>query len=299
MKMRIYPLGTIAALLVSVFSAGPLLAEEPRHYTIDNTYFHQIQSKETGQKHELVVSLPYSYQSSPHKKYPVLYYMDAYWDTPLLSSIYGALTYDNVAPEFIMVGLSYPGDNVNYGLERRRDLTPTDEGDADGDSGGAPAFLAFLKQSVVPLIESSYRVDESQRALSGSSLGGLFTLYAMYEEPAFFERYIAISPAAGWDKQYLAALDKRYAKAHKKLNARLFLSYGTGEYPPFRKPIDQLQKQIESRHYKGLALRNYQMQDLRHSSVKAEGYIHGLIWAWQDLAPKGPSGLEKEYLENQ
>ncbi len=313
MKKILYPLGLVAALclgavLGTIFITTDLdsdtsdasadTSKEPRHYSIDNTYFRQVHSKETGQTHELIISLPPGYESSPDKSYPVLYYVDAYWDTPLLSSLYGALIYDNRAPEFIMVGFSYPGDNVNYGLERRRDLTPTDEGPDDGDSGGAPAFLAFIKESVVPLIETSYRVDPSQRALSGSSLGGLFTLYAMYEDPAFFDRYIAISPAASWDGGYLSRRDEEYAKTHKSLNARLFLSHGTGEYAPFREPIAQLQAQIAGRNYEGLALRNYQMQNLRHGSVKAEGYIHGLIWAWQDIAPTGPSGLEMEYRQD-
>lgn len=42
----------------------------------------------SGIPYELVISLPASYKNSPNEKYPVLYYTDAYWDAPLLSSIY-------------------------------------------------------------------------------------------------------------------------------------------------------------------------------------------------------------------
>jgi len=118
----------------------------------------------------------------------------------------------------------------------------------------------------------------------------------MYQEPNFFDRYIAISPAAGWDNGYLLKLDADYAKQHNALPARAFISYGTAEYKPFSLPIAQLQKQIKKRRYQGLALQNYQMQGLRHTSVKGEGYVHGLIWAWQDITPKMPSSLETGFM---
>lgn len=272
--------------------ALPSQAQAAR-FTLDNTRLHQLESEETGQKHELVVVLPADYDASPDKTYPVLYYLDAYWDTPLLSAIYGNLVYDRLTPEFIMVGLSYPG-NVNYGLERRRDYTPTTVGEDKGASGGGAAFLKFIKQTVVPLVESRYRADKTERALGGSSLGGLFTLYAMYQEPEFFDRYIAISPAVGWDDNYLFQLDKAYAKKHKALPARVFVSLGTAEYAPFRDPIAQFQKTFDARGYQGLQLLNYSMEGLRHASVKADGYTHGLMWVFKDITPKGPSGLELE-----
>ena len=55
-----------------------------------------------------MILLPAGYKNNPDKKYPVFYYLDAYWDTPLVSAIYGNLIYDNRVPEMIMVGLSYP-----------------------------------------------------------------------------------------------------------------------------------------------------------------------------------------------
>lgn len=48
---------------------------------------------------------------------------------------YNGLVYDGVAPECIMVGLSYAGDNVNYDAERLRDLTPTHMLERSKESG--------------------------------------------------------------------------------------------------------------------------------------------------------------------
>jgi len=285
-----------ATMIIMIFTAASALAADnsQRSFVLKNTQILTMDSKQTGKKHELIIALPDSYHQSPDKKYPVLYFLDAYWDMPLVSGIYGTLVYDRVVPEFIMVGFSYP-DGANYDQERLQDFSPTKLAGSGATTGGGEAFLNFIKESVVPLVEKNYRVDSAQRALSGSSLGGLFTLYAMYEDPAFFDRYIAISPAVSWDNNYVARRDAEYAKKHNSLNARAFISYGSAEYKPFADPIVDYQKQIEARKYKGLQLKNYKMEGLRHAGVKGEGFVHGLMWGWKDIAPEGPGGLENSY----
>ena len=290
-------------LSVLVFLSGisgmQAAANDHRLFSLKNTHLIQLPSKATQIDYELVITLPSSYLASPTKKYPVLYYVDAYWDAPLVNAIYGGLVYDTLAPEFIMVGISYADPQADYDQERLRDLTPTTVKSRGEASGGAPAFLQFLKETLIPMVEKNYRVEGNERALGGSSLGGLFALYAMYEDPAFFKRYIAISPAVDWDNSYLAKRDAAYAKDNKTLSARVFLSYSMGEYKPFGDPIAEFQQQLKNRNYSGLQLMNYVMQDIRHAGVKPDGYVRGLMWVWKDLAPTGPSGLEKAYKARQ
>lgn len=260
-------------------------------FVLNTTQIIPIQSKNTGRNHELVVVLPASYAANPDKKYPVLYYLDAYWDTPLLVSTYGNLIYDNVVPEFIMVGLSYPS-TANYDEERRTDYTFTVAGEHSGKGG---LFLDFIKKEVAPLIETKFRGEKTDRILSGNSLGGLFTIEAAYQAPDFFSGFIAISPAVEWDHSALVKLDETYSKKHKELNGRMFISYGTTEYPVFREPIIQFQKQLAARQYQGLGLLNYSMEGLDHTSVKGDGYVRGLMWVWKPKKPAGPSGLERAF----
>jgi predicted alpha/beta superfamily hydrolase len=267
--------------------------ETTRHFVLENTQLIPIQSKYTGKRHELVVVLPASWGKAPHKTYPVLYYLDAYWDTPMLTSVYGNLIYDNVAPEFIMVGLSYPSGS-NYDLERRRDYTFTA---TDKDSGKGAAFLDFVTKEVAPLVESRFHGAQLDRVISGNSLGGLFALTAAYQAPGFFAGHVAVSPAASWDNAMLARMDEAYARTHKALPARMFISYGSNEYPGFREPIAAFQQQLAARHYEGLGLQNYVMQGLDHTSVKGEGYVRGLMWFWQPKKPPGPSGLTRAMTE--
>ncbi|QEY18335.1 alpha/beta hydrolase [Cellvibrio sp. KY-GH-1] len=283
----------LAMVLLLVSGVVGAQQESDRSFVIGNSHIIPIESRNTGRQHELVIILPSSYQSQPTKKYPVLYYLDAYWDTPLLASTYGNLIYDNEVPEFIMVGLSYP-EGKDYGKERRLDytFTPVDEG-----SGKSDQFLAFIKTEVAPLIEKQYRGLSTDRVLSGNSLGGLFTLTAAYKAPEFFSGFIAISPAVEWDNKALIKFDQSYAKDHQSLPGRVFISYGAKEYSVFREPIAQFQTTLAERKYQGLALQNYVMEDLDHTAVKGDGYVRGLKWVWKPKKPAGPSGLEKAYLE--
>ena len=284
---------SLSIALFTIASASISIAQN-RHFILPNTHITQMASQETGRVYEIVVFLPADYESSPGKHYPVLYYTDAYWDTPLLHSMHGQLVYDKVIPELIMVGFSYPGKNPDYGKLRQFDLTPTRLTD-DPNSGGAPEFLQFIEKQVIPYVESEYRAQEGERAISGNSLGDLFALYAMYQKPALFKRIISISPAIVWNNSAFFSEDSLYAAQHDSLPGRLFLSHGGDEYLPFRIPIIRFQELLENRAYEGLAMQNYTIGGERHSGVKSEGYSRGLRWVFKDIAPKGPSGLEQSF----
>ena len=282
----------IITLLLASLAIGYAPQGQTRPFTIANSNRIPIESEITGRAHELVVILPGSYQSETDKTYPVLYFLDAYWDAPLISGIHNNLAWDNLLPEMILVGLSYAGEDADYDDLRARDLTPTPAPGENPHAGQAPKFLQFLEEDVLPYVEANYRVS-SERALSGNSLGGLFTLYAMYEKPGLFERFIAISPAVGWGDKYLFSRDAQRAEAKRPLPVRLYLSEGGDEYAPFRDPIVAFQKQLKKRGHQGMHLMNATIAGCRHTGVKAEAYTRGLQWVFDDMAPQGPSGLEK------
>ncbi len=291
MKTTILKKHVCILLLILIISSYSYA--QKKHVTLTNTHFIELKSELTDRAHELIIFLPGSYHNQRDNEYPVLYFMDAYWDMPLLNAIHGQLVWDNVIPEMIMVGFSYPGENANYGDLRTRDFTPTRAVSVHPHSGDASKFLQFIETVVIPYIESNYRATKGERAISGNSLGGLFTLYAMYEKPQLFKRFIAISPHVGWDNNHLFTLDENYASKNNNLAVSLFLSQGGDEYSLFRDPIVEFQKKIENRNYTDLQLLNYTIEGERHSGVKSEGYSRGLRWVFKDIAPTGPSGLER------
>jgi predicted alpha/beta superfamily hydrolase len=276
-----------SALCIFLFSSN-IYADVPeitKKFELENTQIISIKSL-SGDSHELVVSLPGSYYGSSNKRYPVLYYTDAYWDAPLLNSIYLDLNFDRDIPEFILVGLSYPPTPDNYSEVRRRDLPPSKDANISQTSGGGEAFLKFIKETVVPRIENEYRVESKSRAIAGWSNGGLFVLYAMYKDPDFFSCYVAISPSVTWDNGFINRLDDEYFKFHKELRAKLFISYAENESKLFSVAVEDFQKKIEARKYKGLYLRNIMVEDRKHAGAKSIGYTQGLAWIWNDAELK-------------
>ena len=142
-------------------------------------------------------------------------------------------------------------------------------------SGGGPKFLKFIKDELIPYVEAKYRTTKSGRTLMGSSLGGLFTLYALFHETGTFDRYVLTSPSLGWDNEILYTYEKEYAAKNKQLPVKLFIGVGglEGGGP------DELQKfiaQLKSRNYEGLELETRVIEGIGHSGSKAEGYTRGL-----------------------
>jgi len=265
-------------------SASAIDQDSSTAFELPHTHKEVLKSP-SGTPYELVISLPASYKNSPSKRYPILYYTDAQWDAPLLSSIYLDLAFDKAVPEFVMVGITYSGVNPNYTALRTKDLTPTKDNNFVRDSGGGEIFLKFIKEAIIPKIESEYRIDKSQRAIAGWSFGGLFALYAMYSEPELFKRCIAVSPAIPWDNGYISQLDDRFFKANKKISARLFISFGQNESAPFVASVSEFQNKIKNRKDSNLQLMIYSAENMGHAGTKASAYTQGLVWAWKDIQP--------------
>jgi predicted alpha/beta superfamily hydrolase len=232
----------------------------------------KILSSIVGQEYELDINLPRNYKDTT-RRFPVIYLLDSQWDFPLVNAVFGGQYYDGFVPELIIVGITWGGKNPKYDSLRARDYTPTTIQQVPY-SGNGPKFLEFIKKELIPFVESKYRTVKDDRGLMGSSLGGLFTLYAMFHETALFNRYILTSPALGWDKDTTFTYEKNYAGKNKGLPVRLFMGIGGLEFgiPQFRKFVDQL----KSRNYDGLDLQTWVMEGMGHSGSKPEGYARGL-----------------------
>lgn len=65
-------------------------------------------------------------------------------------------------------------------------------------TGDAPIFFEFLRQEVIPFVESRYRTAPF-RILAGHSFGGLFTTYVLFEHPEAFQACVASCPSVWFD----------------------------------------------------------------------------------------------------
>jgi predicted alpha/beta superfamily hydrolase len=267
----------LLTFLTAELSIAQTSRSTPPQVEILGTQLLHVTSAIVGQEYDLYVNLPRGYQDSS-KTFPVIFVLDGQWDFPLTQAIFGEQYYDGFVPAAIMVGITWGGVNPNYDSLRARDFTPTNTKQLS-QSGGAPKFLRFIKQELVPYIDSKYRTTKSGRTLIGSSFGGLFTLYALFHETALFDRYVLTSPSLGWDNELLFAYEKEYAAKNTQLPVRLFMGVGgleAGSTPGFQKFVAQL----KLRNYKGLELDTKVLEGIGHSGSKAEGYTRGLQWVF-------------------
>jgi hypothetical protein len=233
----------------------------------------------TGRDNDLYIHLPSDYGRETTKKYPVLYILDGQWDFKLMDSVLGGLVYDKFAPEMILVGITYSGENPDYDGLRAMDYTPTATPQVKG-SGNGPNFLKFLKTELIPFIETNYRADPARRVLQGSSYGGLFTMYALFADPGLFSSYLAASPAVPYDNGYVLKQEAEFARTHKELPVRLFLAVGGAE--GLANPVKEFMQTLQSRGYKGLKLETRVIEGERHAGNKPEAYNRGLRFLFSE-----------------
>jgi predicted alpha/beta superfamily hydrolase len=244
----------------------------PRQVELPGTQLLTIHSSIVGRDYDLYVSFPRNYHDTT-RRFPVLYLLDGQYDFPLVNGIYGDLYYDGFLPELITVGITWGGEHPNYDSLRTRDLTPTSITQAP-HTGNATKFLACIKGELIPYIDSKYRTDKTDRALMGSSLGGLFTLYTMFHETDLFTRYILTSPSITWDNNVLYSYEESYHTQHARLPARLFMAVSAleGSEATFGKFVDRL----KSRNYQDLKIETRVLEGMGHAGSKPEGYARGL-----------------------
>lgn len=265
------------------FAAEPAPAYPP--HVLRNTQIRPLPRSANGRDYQLFVALPPDYATSG-KKYPVLYICDGYWDFTLINGFYGNLRYDQVVPDFIIVGFGYQhaSSNAEFDVLRRYDytLTPDDNDPKAEHSGHAADFLAVVGTEIIPFVEMEYRVDPSFRVLSGNSLGGLFSLYALFAKPGLFQAHVAASPAC---HPALFDLEQKFAASGAPLNARLFMTGAEKEGRSFLADIKRFNDRLQSRHYQGFHYLWRLIDGEGHTGTKAESYNRGLRFAFEPLKP--------------
>ena len=226
-----------------------------------------------------------------------LFFGTAVETTRLMHQLYGELR------PILVVGLAYgTGDPRVQGELRGRDFTPTSDAayeemgarlspdrepllPAGERTGGARPFLRFLMQEARPYVEERFEIESGRGTLFGSSLGGLFAVWALLTEPSAFQNVIAVSPALWWDDGAVLELEEELARSRDDLAAGLFLAVGALEEPedlPFLSRfrlvsnVRLLAERLASRGYPSLDVRSAVLEAETHTSVVGAGLTRGL-----------------------
>jgi predicted alpha/beta superfamily hydrolase len=284
----------IAGIFVLVALAGqtPAVSQTtPRpKVEIASTELLTLNSKVVNQEYKLLVHLPGSYTKNTDKSYPVVYVLDGQYDLPFITGVYGGQYYDGFVPEFIIVGITWGGKDPDAGSLRARDFSPT-HNDMIPQSGNGPKFFEFIKTELIPFIKTTYRVTDD-RTLVGSSFGGLFTLYALFNDPSLFHRYVLTSPALGWDNFSIRKWEDKYTATGSSTPVKLFMSIGEleGGHAEFDQFVDRLRtKKVKNLEFETMVLKN-----TGHAGTKPEGFGRGLQYVFERPSLKlSPAILSK------
>jgi predicted alpha/beta superfamily hydrolase len=252
-------------------------------HVLPGTEIVELPPRDGGRRYQLHVSVPASHAREPARRYPVVYLTDPQWDFPLVYATAGNLAVDGAIPECILVGVGYAGERLDYEALRAGDLPPVPDPtihQAAPGGLGADGFLRMLEGEVLPLVERTTPADPARRVLLGSSMGGLFALYAMMERPRLFPAAVAVSPAVLWANGWLFGHEERFAAGGGRLQGRVFLSGAAEEWPDFLAPIVRFEGRLRGRAYPELSLHWRLIEGERHSGTKAEGFTRGLRFSF-------------------
>jgi enterochelin esterase family protein len=179
------------------------------------------------------VYLPPDYQTSPERRFKVLYSNDGQ-DLPEMALIQylNGFYADRSMEQIIVVGIPASDNRLNeYGTGPIKD--------ADGGGANAQAYLLFLFKEVIPFINSRYRTlsGPQNTAFMGWSLGGLTAFYAAWQHPDVFGIVGVFSGSFWWGTtgDYLQALlnsrvvQKMVRESLTRPALRMWFSAGTNE----------------------------------------------------------------------
>ena len=231
-----------AALLTTLLlTAGcGTLWTDSRYAQNDTTTF-KVKARDIDQTYLLYVSLPRNYEKREAERFPVIVLLDAEYSFAMTRNLVRFLTDRDQAEEAIIVGIAYPGASESmdiYHRTRTRDYTPSftlENGygpEIQKLSGGGPAFLNRLADTILPEVDRRYRTKPDDRMLVGNSFGGVFATYALLHRPDIFRRYLIVSPSLWYDNRMIFAEAKKYIAEHRSLPVKVFWSVGGEENQP-------------------------------------------------------------------
>lgn len=216
-----------------------------------------VNSEALGEPMALRVHLPMEYDGDPNRSFPEIWVLDGRSQGAQVARSTQMLSRIGVVEPSIVVEV--PATSRG----RRADFTPPWE---DAPAGShADRFLRFLEVEALPAVAAVYRV-EGRRVLVGHSLGGLFALYALLQNPPLFDGHFVFSPSV-WvaDERVLDDLD-RAAAAGSPLRTDLFVSLGEAEGNEMHSGFEALEGMLGSWSAPGLRWRTAVTEGANHGT---------------------------------
>lgn len=232
-----------------------------------------IHSTSNGADYKMRVALPLHFDPETNQ-YATIYVLD------------GAENFDYVADNCEKISTEYATTNVvvvsiGYGNDRTVDYTPTS---ATEGKGQAEAFMRFIRDELIPHMESDFGVDTSRggRIILGHSFGGLLGAYAFTNFNNVFGNYLMLSPSLWYDNEILL----RYEQENRNINQHKhqLVYMGLGELEKGGRmlaPFEAFYRRLVY-NYPAINLERHLEPHLDHVGSKNPNIINGLHFYFEN-----------------
>lgn len=212
--MRYFTFFVVLGVLGCCFFAKKIVAQDSiRTISPTNSYVYKLISKVNSTDYQINVALPKDYNENDSIRYPVVYFLDGNIWFPLAVAEYNTMNKAGALQPLIIVAIGYQVPDFTYDIvHRTRDYTPSVMSEADSSmsklyncvvkSGGADSFLDVIENEIIPFVDKKFKTN-TNKSLTGHSLGGLFATYALVKRPDLFQQYFIFSPSLWWDNDYM------------------------------------------------------------------------------------------------
>lgn len=232
-----------------------------------------IQSTSIGASYTIKVALPENYNSSA-EKFSTIYVLDGEQDFDLVANTCKSLSDRYSVPNVVVVG-------IGYGRDRSIDYTPTK---TDSNTGGAPQFLAFVENELIPKIEQDFNIETTResRVILGHSYGGLLGTYTFAVNNKLFGNYILLSPSLWFDNEVALHFEKQNREHIKDMRQLVFLGIGEAENSGRMQAPFEAFHQILRDNYPAISLSKNSEVNLDHMGSKNPNIVKGLCYYFRN-----------------
>lgn len=270
--------------LLTTFSlmifCNPLFSQklEPKE-RIGNEPNHIINSNITEKDYLIHISFPKNYTINDTITYPVLYVLDGKSTQKYFNPT--NIDFEKIE-DVILVGISHKASGIESRINRFNDYTPYSDtiserkfekefGVQKGTikMGAADKFLECLKKEIVPFIDINYKTN-SNRGISGHSLGGLFTAYCFLNSDNYFTRFGINSPSFQLNEEIFLdpAINKLTSSQIWDIEpTKVFISTGENESPMMVSNMIKFSLYLKKSNYKNVDMNWRIYRNESHTSV--------------------------------
>lgn len=233
-----------------------------------------LHSPETNSEYVIYISEPDG--AAGPDGWPIVMFMDGDDQFSTAVKAYRTAGQANLLPPLLLVGVGYGASYTKPGNRRGRDYTPTAHSD-EPTSGGADAFMRFLRDTLWSELAQRYPVHNRIRGIAGHSLGSLLVLHALWQDQPFFTHHLASAPSIWWDDRSILRLASERHDRNHRLDAALFLSVGESDTHSMTSDFTLLEEQLRSRPFDGLNVTTRRFPARNHFNVLPDAFRAGLI----------------------